>query len=450
MLISENQAQKTREFCDRARGFSVVWHTPNKKESANNMTMSINHHIQYLPRMGDPARRKLKPVRKLFGLLYGSDPHPSARQMQCIERHMQMGDPLADAVVQMYKELPNGQGRKLVDQALEQGIQAVANPPRALLDLFAQVDDEPIWLDRDKLALGCAVSRRVGPWGELVLRNLALMGGYLGGAAAKPLVFTGQLDRMTPRRLTETGKFYMDVTTVGGLERFEDGFKSALRVRLMHAQVRRMLLDSGKWDPAWGHPLNQWDSMATILEFSSIYLTGLRALGFIFSKREREAVIHLWRYVGYLMGVEERILPADEADSMRALYQVMATVCDADSDSIALGQSLAKAPPTLEGDSWWMQRLGNLEQTLRVGYTRYVLGDKAGDQLGLENKPWAKYFWPAQIPLRVSSELLRMSIPGATDWIVKVNVKAAREQFPKQVHKTRADTSFTPVAELAR
>lgn len=414
------------------------------------MNMSANQHIRYVSRMGDPNRRRLKPMRRLFKLMYGSDPHPTPAQMQDIERHMLMGDTLADAVVQMYKELPNGQGRKLVDQALEQGIECVDNPPQALTDLFAQVDDEPIWLDRDKLKLGCEVSRRVGPYGELVLRNMALMGGYLGGAAAKPLVFTGQLDRMTPRRLVETGKFWMDVTTVGGLERNQDGFRSAVRVRLMHAQVRRMLLDSGKWNSEWGHPLNQWDSMATILEFSSIFLTGLRAMGFLFSKREREAVIHLWRYIGFLMGVEERVLPANEEDSMRALYHVAATVCEPDEDTIKLGQSLAKAPPTLDGEGPLMKRLGDLEQTLRAGYTRYVLGDVAGDRLGLPNNRLAKYFWPAQVPLRVSSELLRKSIPGSNQLLLKLGEKAAAEQFSQRVKVTKADTSFTPVSSLAR
>ncbi len=414
------------------------------------MNMSANQHIHHVSRMGNPNRSRLKPMRRLFRLMYGSDPHPTPAQMQDIERHMLMGDRLADAVVQMYKDLPAGKGRKLVDQALEQGIESVDNPPQALIDLFAQVDDEPIWLDRDKLKLGCEVSRRVGPYGELVLRNLSLMGGYLGGAAAKPLVFTGQLDRMTPRRLVETGKFWMDVTTVGGLERDQEGFKSAVRVRLMHAQVRRMLLDSGKWNSEWGHPLNQWDSMATILEFSSIFLTGLRAMGFLFSKREREAVVHLWRYVGYLMGVEERVLPANEEDSMRALYHVTATVCEPDEDTRKLGQSLAKAPPTLDGDSWWMKRLGNLEQTLRAGYSRYILGDVAGDRLGLPNNRLAKYFWPAQVPLRVGSELLRKSIPGSNRLLLKRGERAAAEQFTARIAATRADTSFTPVSTLAK
>ncbi|MCG8313937.1 MAG: DUF2236 domain-containing protein [Pseudomonadales bacterium] len=413
------------------------------------MNMSVNQHIETLTRVGDVRRSALKPLRRFFKLVYGSDPHPSEGQLNDIKKHMLMGDPLADAVVAMYKDLPAGQGRKLLDKALEDGIGSVANPPQPLVDLFAQVDDEPIWLDRDKIKLACEVSRRVGVSGELVLRNFALMGGYLGGAAAKPLVFTGQLDRMTPRRLVETGKFWMDVTTIGGLERDQEGFKSAVRVRMMHAQVRAMLVNSDQWDMGWGHPINQWDSMATILEFSSIFLTGLRALGFIFTKKEREAVIHLWRYVGYLMGVEERILPANEVDSMRALYLAAATVTGDDEDTQALGTALADAPYQFAENTWVSQQLAGFERIMRIGYTRYILGDRAGDKLGLPRTA-AKYFWPAQAPLRASSELVRMAVPPLNRMLVKWGEKAARDNFPLQVKQTKADTSFTPVKALAR
>lgn len=401
-----------------------------------------------LNRVGDPDRPGMARVRKVFTWLNGSDPHPSAGQMAVIRDAMLQGDPLADAVVALYGELPAGQGRKLTDQALEQGIESIDNPPPALAALFRQVDHEPIWLDRDLIRLGCEVSYRVGLAGELVLRNMSLMGGYLAGAAAKPLVFTGQLDRMANRRLVETSKFWMDVTTPGGLERDQEGFKSAVRVRLMHAQVRAMLLKSGKWEMAWGHPLNQWDSMGTILEFSVIFLTGLRAQGYLFRRREREAVVHLWRYVGYLMGVDERILPTNDADSMRALYQVMATVGDSDDDTRRLGEALANA--SLQNRQGRLARqVGKLEYTLRAGFTRYILGDEAGDKLGLP-RTRAKYFWPAQAPLRMGAELARMVTPGANRLLMKLGEKARKQQFPKQVEQMKADTTFTPVKKLAR
>ncbi|MEP4523589.1 MAG: oxygenase MpaB family protein [Alloalcanivorax venustensis] len=402
-----------------------------------------------LNRVGNPDRPGMRRGRRLFKWLLGSDPHPTPGQMASIRQAMLAGDPLADAVVAMYHRLPAGEGRKRVDQALEHGIDSVEDAPAELTALFHQVDHEPIWLDREQLRLACEVSHRVGLAGELVLRNLSLMGGYLAAAAAKPLAFTGELDRMANRRLVETGKFWIDVTTPGGLERDRDGFKSAVRVRLMHAQVRAMLLKSDKWDPAWGHPLNQWDSMATILEFSVIFLSGLRSLGSLFSKREREAVVHLWRYVGYLMGVDERLLPACEADAMRALYQVIATIGESDEDSRRLGEALARASLQDSGDGWLAKRLGRLEYTLRAGYTRYVLGDDAGDKLGLPRTA-TKYVWPAQIPLRLGVELVRKSVPSVNRSLMRLGERARREQFPKRVQRLKADTSFTPVKKLAR
>ena len=401
-----------------------------------------------LTRVGDPDRPGVKKVRTLFKWILGSDPQPTAGQMTVIREAMLSGDPLADAVVTMYGQLPAGQGRKMVDQALEQGIASLNNPPQALITLFEQIDREPLWLDRDLLRLGCEVSYRVGLSGELVLRNMSLMGGYLAGAAAKPLVFTGQLDRMANRRLVETGKFWMDVTTPGGLERDQEGFKSAVRVRLMHAQVRSMLLKSDSWDMRWGHPLNQWDSMGTILEFSVIFLTGLRSLGYLFSRREREAVVHLWRYVGYLMGVDERILPTNEQDSMRTLYHLIATIGDSDADTRRLGEALANA--SLQNrDGWLQERIGKLEYTLRAGYSRYILGNEAADKLGLPDT-MAKYVWPAQTPVRVGLELMRIATPGANRALMWLGEKARKSQFPEQVRKLRADTTFTPVKTLFR
>jgi hypothetical protein len=93
--------------------------------------------------------------------------------------------------------------------------------------------------------------------------------------------------------------------------------------------------------------------------------------------------------------------------------------------------------------------LAGLESTLRAGYSRYILGDDAGDKLGLPRTP-AKYFWPAQIPLRVGAELVRKTVPGVNRLLVRRGERARRKQFPQQVRQTRADTSFTPVRELAR
>lgn len=402
-------------------------------------------------RVPDPETRDSWRVRLLARLLTRDRIQPSAEQLAAYLPFLTMGDPLADAVVELYHQMTPGEGRKLVDQALEQGLASLDNPPEPIRALFAQVEAVPFWLDRDKCNLACDVTRRTGWFAELSLRNVSLMGGYLAAAAAKPLVFTGQLDRMAPRRLVETGKFWTDVTTRGGVERFGEGFKSAVRVRLMHAQVRYMLKKSEKWDEAaWGHPINQSDSMATILEFSSVFLLGLRVVGFRFTQEEREAVVHLWRYVGYLMGVDERILPASEADSLRALWLQYYTVAESDEDSRALGQALSNVPRQHAGDSRWKQRLAAVETGYRSAFSRLVLGDSNGDALGLPRSVLWKGAVLATTPVIFGLETLRRRLPGATSLAVMAGRQLHEKMLPVAIRLEKADTSFTPVRRLQR
>ncbi len=58
----------------------------------------------------------------------------------------------------------------------------------------------------------------------------------------------------------------------------------------------------------WGRPMNQFDLAMTNLAFSSVVLLGIRALGIFPSKQETESFLHFWRYVGWLMGIDEKWL----------------------------------------------------------------------------------------------------------------------------------------------
>jgi hypothetical protein len=92
-----------------------------------------------------------------------------------------------------------------------------------------------------------------------------------------------------------------------------DGWTACLRVRFLHAQVRRMLLGRQKkpWDTArLGVPINQEDTLVTLFSFSFNMLRCLDRIGLGASAAEREAYIHTWRYVGFLMGVDPALLQA--------------------------------------------------------------------------------------------------------------------------------------------
>jgi hypothetical protein len=159
------------------------------------------------------------------------------------------------------------------------------------------------------------------------------------------LAATGRFTQMAPRRAAETARFVADVARSRGLERFTEGFRTTVQVRLMHAFVRRHVAGSSSWQSAaWGVPVSQHDMLGTILLFSVAFVYGVRRLGLVVSRDERDAVNHLWRYVGRLLGVHDDLLPATFDDAI-ALFRLCTPMQRGpDSDSRALTRALLAVP----------------------------------------------------------------------------------------------------------
>jgi hypothetical protein len=377
-------------------------------------------------RFSDPSRRE--PLSWLQRLYYGGDPHPTPEQGALLGRLLLVGDPLADALIAHWLAQPGGfgAGRKQLDLALEQGLQAVTDAPAPLRALFEQLERVPLWLDPARVELGRRSGARVGLAGSYVLGCMALMGGYRFSATTKPLVFTGALERKTSRRLDETAKYVCDVYAPGGMDRFGPGFASTVRVRMMHALVRHAAGTSERWrSEEWGLPINQADMLGTNLLFSVVYLTGLRAMGMRFTRGEADAVVHLWRYIGYLMGVDESLLPATELEGRRIGYAMFKSQPGADDDSRRLAKALADAP-FAHARSEFHKRLIGLDVRYRLGLSRALLGNAIADELALPNDAW-KYAIALTTPPRFALETLRRVVPGMTDLAVKLGEHSLKQ-----------------------
>ena len=313
-------------------------------------------------------------------------------------------DPLADEVVGAFSQLPSGRGRKLLDAALDHGIGAAPDAPPALRRLFAQLDDVPLWVDWDQLDLGGRVVLRSGLCGAIALGLYALAKDYAAPAGAKPLVFSGALIKRASRRLAETGRFAVASCQPGGLRRYGDGFKTTVRVRLMHAQVRRLILRSGRWSPGWGAPINQAFMAGTIVSLSYILLDGLRQLGWRLPEAEREAVMQLWRYSAYLSGVPAELSPATQAESKRLSELIVGTSAPPDDDSRVLVSALMNVrlfPGT--------EKLPFMS-ALYAGLSRALLGNHLADQLHLPKTAWRFVIWPLRAAVLLQEGLRRL--PG--------------------------------------
>ncbi|APR83636.1 Hypothetical protein A7982_08985 [Minicystis rosea] len=371
-------------------------------------------------------------------------PRPTEEQVSRFRDTLYDGDPLADDVVRAFAELPRGEGHRLLAQALDRGIHSIAAPPAALVALFAEVDARPAWVDDDKLALAARTAERVGMSGERVLSCICLTGGYRSSAANKPIALTGALESMAYRRLAETSKFVFDLYDSRTIARDSAGFRGAVMVRLMHAMVRARLARDPRWREAdWGLPVNQADMLATNLLFSAVFVIGLRMLGHVISKREADALVHFWRYVGYLMGIREDMLPRDYQDALPLVYLSGATQPPGDEDSRKLAAALLSVPvlPDLP------RPLVYLDAQWRAGFSRLVLGGNEGDELGLPDTPlkWMVLFTAAW---NFSTEIARLALPGGNALAAKLGKARVKQRVERMLEgKPPAYRPYPPRGE---
>jgi hypothetical protein len=304
-------------------------------------------------------------------------------QAEALGAALYQGDPLMDAWVRTAHTMESAEAERLFGRALQSQPDQAIEGPNELVSLFRQLHTVPLWVDPETLVLGCRTARRAGPIAGAVLSSFSLMGGYRSSAVVKPLMMTGKLRYGASRRLTETGKFVVALSEPGALRAPGAGFQSCVRVRLMHARVRSGLARSSQWrEKEWGLPINQADMLGTNLLFSLGFLLGARTLGVSFTFEESESVIHLWRYVGYLLGVDETLLPANEREAGRVMYLVGASQPPADADSIELARALHREPldrATTDAE----RRFARLEMAIRASVSRLLLGDQVADELEL-------------------------------------------------------------------
>jgi hypothetical protein len=297
-------------------------------------------------------------------------------------------DPLADDVVRdVMKALPPGRGWAQIERVLANGIANVPDAHPSVRALFESVEQVPAWVDWKTIDRAGALLLRTGYFGGLVLGIQSLPYGYASPGGNKPLAFSGRLREQAPRRLTETARFVHTVCLPGELRPHRQGFAITIKVRLMHAQVRRLLWDSGKWNrEAWGEPINQHDMAATTMLFSIVVLDGIRKLGFRVTRDEAEDYVQLWRYVGWLLGSANELLPTSEREAHRLADLIMATQAPPDEDARALTKALLDSGRQAARNDEELKQYERLKYFTRAVSWR-LLGEDLASSLGVPRSP---------------------------------------------------------------
>ncbi|MDO9236309.1 MAG: oxygenase MpaB family protein [Aquabacterium sp.] len=340
-------------------------------------------------------------------LLIKANPEPSEQDWAVLGQALWRGDPQADHVARWMAAEGMGSSWPLVEAALDKGLDAIPAGASALRDFIQLAETLPPWLDQAKLARGARVMQSTGQHGMMVLRDAGLMAGYQASAINQTLVMTGALQSGAQRRLAETTTWWLACTKKGGMARDGVGFKTTLRVRLIHAMVRAQVGKLPSWDAgALGVPINQVDMQATYLAFSVVQLLGLRMTGVLISAKESDAVMHLWRYIGWLMGVEADMLCDDEQAGRVLLYRNLISQAPSDGSSVLLARALMDEP-LLRQYPWGGRWRGRFNRARHLSLVRWFVGSSGMKNLGLPPTwPW----YPLLIvgPMVLRSTLLRV------------------------------------------
>ncbi|KAJ3079772.1 hypothetical protein HK102_003516 [Quaeritorhiza haematococci] len=234
-------------------------------------------------------------------------------------------------------------------QVSSDGVGGATEKPDAVRKFVEDITTVPEWVDWDAVARGQRVFwKYFGVMANYALLHCALVGGVAAKDPIGVLLSTGYLTRPgrpTRKRLIETLLWLIDCMVPGALVPGGTGWKSTVRVRLLHTKVRTRLVrlcekrqeaasqgeqqkdgqnskgavdnvggnsaqSGGRFEysvEAHGIPINQEDMIATILEFTEAFFFTARRLGIPLSDQEMIDYLTAFRLIAWYMGVHEDI-----------------------------------------------------------------------------------------------------------------------------------------------
>ncbi len=297
-------------------------------------------------------------------------------------------DPVADRIVDEI----HGTGELIAVNAMLRSIFENDDPipagmPAHAAHYFEETAALPPWADPARIRRAQALFEDHGAQLTFGLFCSSLPQAYAAANGALVLRHTGAMTGRVRQRIFETAQFLFDVLDLGGLDPGGRGIRSAQRVRLMHAGVRRLILDSPRiaWDTeVLGAPINQEDLAGTLMTFSVVTFDAMRRLGVEATDAEGDDWMHLWAVIGHFLGVDRHLVPASLADGR----DLMDAIRERQWAPSKAGAELATALVSFMQEFFTQGMLDGLTPTL----VRFLAGDQCCDVLDLPRADWTRTF----------------------------------------------------------
>ena len=294
--------------------------------------------------------------------------------------HTLIGDPLGEEMAADLEAFSASESERLIQAAMnEEGEEALRDAPDSLRRFFKEAETQPEWLDYSAFAPSVRMFYRNSQIVLVAFVAGVLIEGFTTNIA-KAFFITGRVRDQGIRRLGQNNRHMMEIFLPGGLYRHGDGWKLSLRIRIVHARLRRLLSASEDWDKeAWGEPISAAHLGFAVSAFSARLLKHMKTLGATYNKEEYDSFMAVWRYSGHIMGIPQTILFQD-ADEALKLWKIALT-CEPDSpiESIVMAHALVNSAPLIAGATEPAARRELAGYVYRV--SRGLIGNEFADSL---------------------------------------------------------------------
>ena len=293
-------------------------------------------------------------------------------------RHTSITDPLADAAMEALAGYEPEQAAAFIQAGMDGDEETLRDAPQALRTFFDSLEPPESMLDPARVMSGIRAFHKYSDVYFLALLIDSIVTGFSTNIS-KSFYMRGRLAGNL-RRLRQNTRHMVELTLPGGLERHGDGWKLTIRIRLTHARVRRLLLESGEWDvEADGQPLHAAHIALAAAGFSANSIEGVGKLGVRMEPHERDDIMHIWRYAIWLLGVPEEIFFNDIDEGMH--LKEVGFLCEPrpDEASSAMAHAIIESVPELMDITDPKQKQKITSALFRA--SRALIGDELADAL---------------------------------------------------------------------
>ena len=296
-----------------------------------------------------------------------------------------VGDPVADEVIESLEAFDPETTHRLIEAGMERDREALARAPAPLREFFDRFEP-PEWFDPGAVIPGC---RAFHAYSDLFIPAFFVV--TVQNAAtliSKAFYRTGRVTTEHGlRRIRQNTRHFIEIMLPGALDREGEGWKLSVRIRLVHARVRRLLRTSGDWDEeAFGVPLSSAHMALASANFSATMLHQASRLGARLDASEREGFMQAWRYASYLIGTPEELLFEGDEAKTSELHRI-ATLLEPPpgEESAVIANALVRALPEVARMTDPREKEAFVANAYQV--SRALLGREVADRLGFPKKP---------------------------------------------------------------